>query len=919
MSLSIFYWNCAAGLLRKIDYIREFLIGNKVDIFFVSEAEYGVDNDRSLLDVNGYELVFSKTLISRNKARLLCYKKPQFAELDIFVDTNEILGFRLKNKQIVALYRGFKLFEGETESSNWSRIITDLDKLDYKKEIIIIGDFNIDITKPYARFQNELREWTFAKGLSIIDAGITRVRLVNENLQQSCIDFALTNMNNITMEREFNDMSDHCVLKARLSVFDHEARKSQKKEITLTNWNFDLDKARNFLDTQLKSLPAMFVNVEEHNYQIMACILRTLREYVKFRVVKLRGDRDVTSPLIIKLKNHRNKLRKKWSQARNAENYVEMIRATRKLRLEVYNTRKRLIKSKMSKGTREFWGEIKTMMGSKGKTLDKVTHGGSEVTDKDKMANLFVEEFTSKVNNLLGDYHPTKISEENNAFEPLTNQEILKAFKRLSNKKSSGMDNVSGYFIKQFASILAPFLTNLFNAILTDKHVPEIWKIAKISPVFKKGCPDDIKNYRPVSNLNSIAKIFELCLLGRFEQLDFDNLMSPFQHGFRKLHSTESALTELVSNISESLDEKECVCVYSADLTAAFDVLQREKLIPILKQRKVPGYLINAVNAYLTDRMGFVQIDNHRSIVRTIRAGCVQGSIIGPLLFNILTSDLSKVIFPNKVVSYADDSYIVIKTTKAEDLKPKVTECMEKHFEWLNSIGMICNQNKTEMMVFGIDELSLELGNMKIQSTNKMKALGVILDNKLSWEEHVSNIIRKSRSLQFAFRYLRRFLEIDELRSVLNAHLISRISYAAPVWSHSLNIKYKLRLRSTYYNTLRVLIRDFNKRISRPTLLDKFKMEDIIAILEKRTSVFIFKLVYHLQPFNIIQRLLSKSYLNERNPDKVIFFDTSKTRIGKMCITNAAKKITESWEFNWLSLSIEEFKSKLKAQFLRSD
>jgi len=75
----------------------------------------------------------------------------------------------------------------------------------------------------------------------------------------------------------------------------------------------------------------------------------------------------------------------------------------------------------------------------------------------------------------------------------------------------------------------------------------------------------------------------------------------------------------------------------------------------------------------------------------------VQGSIIGPLLFNILTSDLSKVIFPNKVVSYADDSYIVIKTTKAEDLKPKVTECMEKHFEWLNSIGMICNQNKTEM------------------------------------------------------------------------------------------------------------------------------------------------------------------------------------------------------------------------------
>jgi len=301
--------------------------------------------------------------------------------------------------------------------------------------------------------------------------------------------------------------------------------------------------------------------------------------------------------------------------------------------------------------------------------------------------------------------------------------------------------------------------------------------------------------------------------------------------------------------------------------------------------------------------------------VESINAGCVQGSIIGPLLFNILTSDLYKIILPNTVVSYADDSYVVVKALTREDLLTQTRNCLTKHFAWLKSIGMVCNTGKTEMMAFGVGEVEVEVENVIIKSTETMKALGIVLDNKLNWEPHITKMIQKCRSLLFAFRYLRRHLEIPDIKYILNAHLVSRLSYAAPVWSHSMKYKLKLKLRSVFYNTLRVILRDFDRKMSRQSMLNEFQMEDIIVTLQKRTSVFIFKIITNLSPFNLIQKFMTKSYINERKPERVEFFNTSNSKFGKICITNAAKKIVDSWNFDWLYMTISEFKERLREQF----
>jgi len=281
-------------------------------------------------------------------------------------------------------------------------------------------------------------------------------------------------------------------------------------------------------------------------------------------------------------------------------------------------------------------------------------------------------------------------------YEPFTLEELNKALTRLSSKKSSGVDLLSGYFIKSVSHTMKPLFLLLFNKIMKTGDYPKTWKVAKITPVHKKGSVEVISNYRPVSNLNTLAKLFELCVLGRLEQMNMDDLMRSFQHGFRRGHGTDTAMSTLVSKITGELGSKKKVLCYSADLTAAFDLLQKEVLADIMIRKGVKPGLVKLVFNYLSDRQWFVQIGKHRSCVRQIGLGCVQGSILGPFLFNVYTSELERIVTPWHVVSYADDAYVTIVNEDLHALTIDFETTMSKHCEWLKGIGMVCNQQKTK-------------------------------------------------------------------------------------------------------------------------------------------------------------------------------------------------------------------------------
>jgi len=202
----------------------------------------------------------------------------------------------------------------------------------------------------------------------------------------------------------------------------------------------------------------------------------------------------------------------------------------------------------------------------------------------------------------------------------------------------------AGLLIKnmQESSFDATFLSDS----QTSRNTPHL-ESSKTQLSFKKGKPSDINNYRPVSNLSSLAKLFELCILGCLEKLDLDSILGKGQHGFRKSHVTDTAITSsVISEIVSTLNDGNMALCYSGDLTAAFDLLRKEVLVDRVIKKDIPTYLVGIIFQYLSDTEGFVQIGNFRSCVRKIRVGCVQGSILSHFLFYLYTSELCKITTP---------------------------------------------------------------------------------------------------------------------------------------------------------------------------------------------------------------------------------------------------------------------------------
>jgi len=334
-----------------------------------------------------------------------------------------------------------------------------------------------------------------------------------------------------------------------------------------------------------------------------------------------------------------------------------------------------------------------------------------------------------------------------------------------------------------------------------------------------------------------------------------------------------------------------------------------------MKQKGVPNYLIKVIHSYLSDRFGYVQLRQTRSRVLNIKAGCIQGSVLGPILFNILVSELDKIVSPNKTVAYADDAYIIISAKNPNNLEQHLNTTLNKHLSWLKDIGMICNAAKTEIMVLGDLSITTNLDGAIINSQNTLKVLGVMFDSALKWNNNTQKIISKCRSYLYGLRYLRRHLNITEIAKILKAQIVSIMTYGAPAWYHRIDYTSRLKLRSTYYHIIRVMLRDFNRKMNRSGLLKASGMENIDNIMSKRTSCFAFKLIHDLNPTNLTSIILSKSYCNERSPEYLSFFDTSQRKIGKACLSNQLPKIVKDWKFPWLSCSLNEFKNNLAAQF----
>ncbi len=337
--------------------------------------------------------------------------------------------------------------------------------------------------------------------------------------------------------------------------------------------------------------------------------------------------------------------------------------------------------------------------------------------------------------------------------------EVRQIIKDMKNKSSFGYDLLSPQLIKCVIDEISPLITKLINKSLSMKLYPECLKISKIKPVYKSGPREDIGNYRPISLLPTYNKIFEKVLLKRLvEFIDSNDILYCKQYGFRKYHSTIDALIATYDHIVTNMIKNKKILGVFVDLKKAFDSIDLTILLNKLPFYGISGPFRDLLKSYLSNRKMFTEIGNYKSDLNYVNYGVPQGSILGPLLYLLYINDIKTLTKEIDIRLFADDSSAFCTENNYENLEKKANEMLVLYNNWLMCNKLTLNSTKTHYMIFSkrpksVPKLKIVFGESYISKESKTKYLGVILQEDLKWNIHITNILGKiNRFVPFIYK-----------------------------------------------------------------------------------------------------------------------------------------------------------------------
>ena len=331
----------------------------------------------------------------------------------------------------------------------------------------------------------------------------------------------------------------------------------------------------------------------------------------------------------------------------------------------------------------------------------------------------------------------------------------------------------------------------IFNKAITSGQYPDALKIAKVIPLFKKGDNTLITNYRPISLLSLLNKIFEKLLYHRlYKFLHKHNVLYKYQFGFRKGYSTTMALIEILNNIKIAIDNNKFVCGIFLDLTKAFDTVDHQILLDKLHHYGVRGQTNNLFKSYLSNRKQFVKIGNSEFSHQPINCGVPQGSVLGPLLFLIYVNDIANYSPLGNIRLFADDTNVFVEHENLEQLYENAELLLKYLYQWFKDNKLTVNTKKSSFTIFTTSHIrnntifpdSIIVNNERILISNSTKYLGVTIDQDLSWKEHIQDLCNTLKGMFSVFYNIRSYLTIEHIKTIYYALIYSRIKYGLAVY-----------------------------------------------------------------------------------------------------------------------------------------
>ena len=324
-------------------------------------------------------------------------------------------------------------------------------------------------------------------------------------------------------------------------------------------------------------------------------------------------------------------------------------------------------------------------------------------------------------------------------------------------------------------------------------NVPTIWKIARVTALHKGGA-NILNNFRPISILPILSKVLERVAFNQlYYYLNSNGLINVYQSGFRPLHSTETALLNTTDDWLGEFDKGNVVIAVMLDLKGAFDTIDHEILTNKLYYYGLDEKSVKWFKSYLEGRTQTTCISGNSSQFRPVTCGIPQGSILGPLLFIVHINDLPSVLKHCKVSMYADDTMLYCSGKDPRELCRKINEDLEHVRIWLLRNKLHLNMKKTEYITFGSkqrlekmddNDFDIQINSTLVRRVRECKHLGVLLDENLTWQNHINTLQKKIRGGLFMLKSIRNIVNKNVLLTVYNSIIMSHLNYCDVVWGN---------------------------------------------------------------------------------------------------------------------------------------
>ncbi len=422
--------------------------------------------------------------------------------------------------------------------------------------------------------------------------------------------------------------------------------------------------------------------------------------------------------------------------------------------------------------------------------------GDTIISDDQQKAEKFNNFFLKNSN--IDDSHAHIPPTNDNSDSTLSNihvktQDVADLLKCLNVSKATGPDIISHSMLKMAGDIIAPSLQRLFNLSLQKAVFPQSWKRANVVPIYKKNEKSIPDNYRPVSLLSCVSKLFERCVFKYvFNFLRDTHAISIKQSGFKPGDSTVYQLTYLYHIFAEALDRQKELRIVFCDISKAFDRVWHPGLLNKLLKTGISGTLYKWFENYLTNREQRVVINGQCSSWGKINSGVPQGSVLGPLLFLIFINDVTEVVKSSEIRLFADDTILYLFVDNPITSAVALDEDLKSLDEWANKWLIKFSPSKTKTMLVSkkkkiLSHPKLSMGETNLDEVKSHKHLGLILSHDLSWSEHIEDLAtRASQSLEI-LNALKHKLDRATLEKLYIAFVRSKLEYSCITWDNCSN------------------------------------------------------------------------------------------------------------------------------------